>query len=412
MNKDSKQSIKYSFIMAPFYLIDNDDLLKAQLLNLNMQTDTNFEVVIPDPHYKKRSWLKDFCKDMKYKVKHFKHSSHSIVPRTFDYGIFNDAVLMSEGEKIITYQDWRFCHHKLIETLNEFEDFDYIGFKWQVSYLHSSESTSHLLSFMQKHHPNNIIDFSPEDSENMFKKGIFTDIKMNINIFDRFSCGTWGHYCIKRNLWLDVNGIDEVVTNTRHYGDLDFDIRLQNFYRLKNLKIEIPVIENAMVRIMHLKGNYFAGANVELDDLVNQDHKSCCFSKNSNINNLNMDFANDQDFTLYVVDKINKGEFSKLYSFPYLDSFVQNNKISKSCQDGRNKLDDEYSIIGFQCKKCNVVGETPYWYEKNSELRVEAMKNIGKYPYVIGRDLKKIDSFMNGKSFLEKIDILNSGIYN
>ena len=53
-------TVEFSFLMAPFYLIGDDELLKSQLLNLNNQTDKSFEVIIPDPHYSKRKWIKEF----------------------------------------------------------------------------------------------------------------------------------------------------------------------------------------------------------------------------------------------------------------------------------------------------------------------------------------------------------------
>ena len=34
-----RSEINYSFLMAPFYLIGDDELLKSQLLNLNNQMD-------------------------------------------------------------------------------------------------------------------------------------------------------------------------------------------------------------------------------------------------------------------------------------------------------------------------------------------------------------------------------------
>lgn len=387
MSSENKDAVKYSFIMAPFYLIGDDDLLKTQLLSLNMQTFQSFEVVIPDPHYKKRPWLIDFCKEnLKYNVKHFKFSATSIVPKSFDYGILNDAVLMSEGEKIITYQDWRFCNHRLLETIDKFENCDYVGFRWQILYLEDGTSP------ISAAHSKSTIDICLEDSNIMMSKGIFPDMEMEIDMSETFSCASWGHYCIKRSLWLDVNGIDEVATNTRHYADLDLEARLQYFYKSNNIEVKIPIIKNAMVRIMHYRGNFFGGSNIEIDEPINQSHKSCCFVKTGEMN--------DREFTLYVLEKIDSGDFSKLYSQPYSEGFILNNK--------NEKLDHEHSIIGFQCNKCKVIGETPHWYDKNSDLRTAAMKKIGIYPHIIGRDLKEIDSMIRNKDFNEKAAILNS----
>jgi hypothetical protein len=122
----------YSFVMAPFYLIGDDELLKSQLLNLNYQTDKSFEVVIPDPHYSKRKWLSEFVKTLQYNVVHFPYVINPNIPKTFDYGIFNNGVLMSSSNKIITFQDWRFCHPKIIKILKMFNSFKFVGFNLQI----------------------------------------------------------------------------------------------------------------------------------------------------------------------------------------------------------------------------------------------------------------------------------------
>lgn len=376
----------YSFVMAPFYLIGDDELLKSQLLNLNYQTDKSFEVVIPDPHYSKRRWLSEFVKTLHYNVVHFPYVVNPNIPKTFDYGIFNNGVLMSSTNKIITFQDWRFCHPKIIKILKMVNNFKFVGFNWQVLYKDDChKSTSHSA---------NTIPISIEDANVLYKDGIFNDLPWESTRVNTFHNSCWGHYCVNKNLWLAVNGIDEVATNTRHYADLDLNTRLQEYFKVKNLTIEIPMIKNVMVRVMHDKGQYFGGSNIPLDFKINENHKNCCF--------VNTGIMNDKAFVEYVVRKIDKKEYVKLYETKYSEEFVRNNN--------NDALDKSHATIGFQCLKCGLIGETPHWYEKSPRARIKSLTNIGIGKHKLGRDLNHLNNLIAGQSFEKKVEILNNYI--
>lgn len=376
----------YSFVMAPFYLIGDDELLKSQLLNLNYQTDKSFEVVIPDPHYSKRRWLSEFVKTLQYNVVHFPYVINPNIPKTFDYGIFNNGVLMSSSNKIITFQDWRFCHPKIIKILKMVNNFKFVGFNWQILYKDDCcKSTNH---------SKNTIPISIEDANVLYRDGIFNDLPWESTRVNTFHNSCWGHYCVNKNLWLAVNGIDEVATNTRHYADLDLNTRLQEYFRVKNIVIEIPMIKNVMVRIMHEKGQYFGGSNVSLDFNINENHKNCCF--------VNTGIMNDKAFMEYVVRKIDKKEYVKLYETKYSEEFVRNNN--------NDALDKSHATIGFQCLKCGLIGETPHWYEKSPRARIKSLTNIGIGKHKLGRDLNHLNNLIAGQSFEKKVEILNNYI--
>lgn len=391
MFEQKKCKADYSFIMAPFYLMDDDELLKSQLLNLNYQTDTLFEVIIPDPHYSKRTWLQDYVKNFKYNVSHFPYIPNLKTPKSFDYAIFNNAVLMSSSEKIITFQDWRYCHPKLIKILRQLTNFDFVGFNWQILYKDNCKG----MESDGKHitpHKKSTIPLTIQDAQNMYKNGIFPDIGWNSYRENTFDNSSWGHYCINKNLWLEVNGIDEVATNTRHYADLDLYARLNELYRRKNKIIDIPVVINVMVRIMHDKGKYLGGSNIPLEFEVNESHKKCCF--------INTDSMNDKDFMEYVVSNIYSGKFIKLYDIPYSHDFTSHN-TNKS-------LDMKHSTKGFQCKDCNLISETPHWYDKSPNARIKSLVNIGLGDNKLGRDLNILNGLIKNKSMLEKVNILNA----
>ena len=378
----------YSFVMAPFYLIGDDELLKSQLLNLNYQTDKSFEVVIPDPHYSKRAWLSEFVKTLQYNVVHFPYVINPNIPKTFDYGIFNNGVLMSSSNKIITFQDWRFCHPKIIKILKMVNNFKFVGFNWQVLYKDDCCKSNN--------HNKNVIDISKSDANKLYKDGIFNELPWEPTRVNTFHNSCWGHYCVNKDLWLAVNGIDEVATNTRHYADLDLNARLQEYFRVKNLVIEIPMIKNVMVRIMHDKGQYFGGSNVPLDCVVNQDHRKCCFDKEPNM------YVHDKQFMNYVVDKIAKKEYVKLYETKYSEEYVRNNKDES--------MDRDHATIGFQCSKCKLIGETPWWYNKSPSARIKSLTNVGIGKHKLGRDLNHLNNLIASQPFEKKVEILNNYI--
>ena len=399
----------FSFVMAPFYLIGDDDLMKTQLLNLNNQTNKSFEVIIPDPHYPKRNWISEFVKKLNYSVVHFPYVSNTMVPKIFDYCIFNNAVLMANSNKIITFQDWRFCHHSIVDLLLQFNQYDFVGFDWQISYKDKSclnpDQTHRIIDWQIPYKDNSclnpdpmhrIIDMNLKYSEILYKNGIFPKIKHEISFVKTFLNGSWGHYCINKHLWMLVNGIDEVATNINRYADIDLSARLNEFYKRNKKKIEIPMIKNVMTRIMHNKGGKILESNVTLPYKINDSHKECCFVIPS--------IMKDKLFVEYVVDKIQKKEFTKLYENKYSKKFIENNK---------NKLlDVKNSIIGFQCNSCKIIGETYKWYKKCPNSRVKSFIGIGSDKYKLGRNLIAINRCLSNKTFEEKVKILNESWYN
>jgi hypothetical protein len=241
-------------------------------------------------------------------------------------------------------------------------------------------------------HSKSTIPISIEDANVLYRDGKFNDLPWESTRVNTFHNSCWGHYCINKDLWLAVNGIDEVATNTRHYADLDLNTRLQEYFRVKKLVIEIPMIKNVMVRMMHDKGQYFGGSNIPLDFKINEDHKNCCF--------VNTGMMNDKAFVEYVVSKIDKKEYVKLYETKYSEDFVRSNN--------NYALDKNHATIGFQCLKCGLIGETPHWYEKSPNARIQSLTNIGIGKHKLGRDLNHLNVLMKNKTFEQKVNILNS----
>jgi hypothetical protein len=109
---------------------------------------------------------------------------------------------------------------------------------------------------------------------------------------------------------------------------------------------------------------------------------------------------NDKAFVEYVVSKIDKKEYVKLYETKYSEDFVRSNN--------NYALDKNHATIGFQCLKCGLIGETPHWYEKSPNARIQSLTNIGIGKHKLGRDLNHLNVLMKNKTFEQKVNILNS----
>lgn len=358
--------------MAPFYYTEDDILLKSQLKNLEFQKDKTFEVIIPDPHYKKRGYLESFVKNLSYNVVHYPYESNLQTPKSFDYGILNDASLMASSNKLVIFQDWRFCNVQLVQILKKFNNSWFIGFEWQ-----GYENTT-------------------PSGKKLYEEGVIPSFSCELTHTNTFHNSSWGNYCINKNLWLEINGIDEVATNTRHYADLDMNARLSKCYASKGWVPHIPMVKNGMFRLQHNKGQLFGNSHVPLDYEVNSSHLSCCF--------VNTGGMNDKQFTHYAFQKIQSGDFIKLYETPYSESFKRHN--------GNPALDSSLCTLGFQCRKCGVIAETPHWYEKSPDARIASMIGKGVGNIKLGRNLSNISVELNNQSFEKKVEILRSSWYD
>lgn len=366
--------------MAPYYLTENDLLLKSQLFNLNQQTKKHFEVIIPDPHYKKRGWIRDFADKFNYNVVHFPYVSNLKTPKMFDYSILNDAVLMSSTDKLITFQDWRYVHPNLCDILKLFDSMWFVGFQWQVCDLQD--------------HSKSTLPITVDEVKRMIGVGQYPSIPYEIKKIDSFQNPSWGHYCIDKKLWMQVNGVDEVVTNTKHYADLDLYCRLGELYRRKNWSIIVPMVKNVMVRMSHEKGNCFGGSHKPLDYEVNTNFRNCCLKNTGSMNCAKM-------FD-YTVDQIKSGEWIKLYQVPKTEGNKDPSHVST----------DRKTTIGTQCTKCGVIAETPHWYEKSPQERVKSLIGVGHGDIKLGRNLQTISDVIKDKPFEQKIKILRESWYN
>ena len=108
--------------------------------------------------------------------------------------------------------------------LAQFNKYDFVGFNWQVLYKDTFSVAGS--DGGKSHYQKSTIDINIKDAERLYKNGIFPKIKHEISFVKTFHNSCWGHYCINKDLWMLVNGIDEVATNTRHYADLDLNTRL------------------------------------------------------------------------------------------------------------------------------------------------------------------------------------------
>jgi hypothetical protein len=73
-------------------------------------------------------------------------------------------------------------------------------------------------------------------------------------------------------------------------------------------------------------------------------------------------------------------------------------------------MDKNHATIGFQCLKCKLIGETPWWYNKSPRARIKSLTNIGIGKHKLGRDLNHLNNLIAGQSFEKKVEILNNYI--
>ncbi len=380
MIESKKVDPKVSYIMATFFYVDG--LLESQLLNLNNQTNKNFEVVIVDPHFFKRD-ISSLVDKLSYNVIHVPFYANLKVPKCFDYSIFNNGFLLSNTEKVVIFQDWRYVHPNLTSLIIENYSYDFIDLYWQMPGPYYYNIFDNKVMNMEK--DDYVGDSSIDDIYGMLKNGDYVNIDIE-DLTNRDSFQSWGHYCINKSLWIEVNGIDEVSTNTKHYADLDINRRLNNYYNSRKKEINIKVYKNVMMRVGHSKhggGDEFrGGSHITLDYKYNKDHSNCNICSSKSLPGISHD-----DYYHHVIENVKNGNYYELYNSDDL-------------------------IIGFQCKKCNLIGEVPHWYEKIPSLREQALIGVGVGDYKLGRNLKTIQNKIENKTLSEKIDILKDSWYN
>jgi hypothetical protein len=369
-----------SYIMATFFYVDN--LLESQLLNLNNQSNKNFEVIIIDPHFFKRD-ISELVNKLDYNVIHVPFYPNLKVPKCFDYSIFNNGFLLANTEKVVIFQDWRYIHQELTNLIIQNYNYEFIDLYWQMPgpYYYNIFNDNMMDMETGEYVGNSSID----EISSMLKYGNYFNLDIE-ELPNRDVFQSWGHYCINKSLWIDVNGIDEVSTNTKHYADLDINRRLNNYYHNRKKEINIKVYKNVMMRVGHSKhggGDEFrGGSHITLDYKYNKDHSNCDVCSSKSLPGISHD-----DYYNHVIEHIKNNNYYELYN-------------------------NDDLIIGFQCKKCNLIGEVPHWYDKIPNLRDKSLVGVGVGDYKLGRNLKVIQDRIENKSLLEKVNILKDSWYD
>ena len=243
-----------SLLYPSSYILDDNALMRAQLLNLKRQSNQRFEVVIVDSHYeKRRDEVEKLRRELKFKVVHAPFDSDTSVPRDLDYSSWNQAALLATGDHVATFLDWRFASPCFVDVL-EFAAAHYPGHLidcgWEIL-----GKTGHSDIIQRQGNPHAL----PRTAAN------WSDERT-----DCYAC--YGNFCVGREVFLESGGIDEVFGSSYHFIDVEFATRMQN----RGLKCR--VIRNILWREWHddVKTQSVGFSPAEPRRRPNDNHRRCC----------------------------------------------------------------------------------------------------------------------------------------
>lgn len=371
-----------SYLMVPMYYVEG--LLESQLLNLSYQTNQNFEVIIVDPHYNKREKsLQKLFGYLKYNIVYSRYYPHPTIPKQYDYSLWNNCVLLSNTDSVTLFQDFRYSHPELTSffIINKEK---YLKIEWQVC--NGVETNIK--------NGNNFIDINKKDIQDMCLCGIYPE---SINIEKKSTIlNNWGHYIINKDLWIELNGIDEHITSLHHYADLDLNARMTNYYDLNEIDKTATTIKNAMIRVAHnrnlssskLTTKFRNGFSTEqFDNITKQPCKECS----------NLHLYGDINYFDYVIELVNSGKYTLIDRKPLCEKFKETNN---------DKLDKKNDFVVVQCNTCYTTSESQFWWIRTKNKKFKASIGIGCGKNKLGRNLSRINEDIQNISAKEKIEIL------
>lgn len=241
--------------MTPAFFYPEDWLLRAQLRCLSEQTFKDFDVLLVDPHYHKRTFYKQYGLN----IVHVPYVPDLKAARKLDCAVFNAAYLYSESPKIVRYSCWRFVRPNFTQICvdsNMSVDF----------YFHNVEPPTRDSMHVVTNHDARIWDMQSDEvhwdkiptkaGQPGASWGSDSDKDAKPTIFP-LNC--YGNYMVPRDEWLRLNGADEVIFNSEHWEDQDFCNRAH--------RAGIPAWRKAgiMVRLHHMYGGHSGRANIVPD---------------------------------------------------------------------------------------------------------------------------------------------------
>jgi hypothetical protein len=259
--------------MTPAFKVGEGDwLLRAQLRCLSEQKFKDFDVVIIDPHYKKRvGYMGELAERYKLNLVHIPYRPNQRVASRLDCAVFNAPYLFSESPRIVRYSCWRFVRPDFTRICVESKtnvDFRFHSIQ-QPNFSGKDDSSD-------TNHPRNIWDTGTDQVNwhNIPTKagmggatwGADADVDAPKTLMP---LNAYGNYCVSRKDWLSINGTDEVFTRTAHYEDMDFTLRAQN----SGIKCERKA--HVLYRLSHNYGTHSGRSNEPTDHPLTKNCPEC-----------------------------------------------------------------------------------------------------------------------------------------
>jgi len=357
--------------MTPSFLMEGDNLLRAQLRCLSEQEFKDFDVLLVDSHYQKRKgYMPELAEKYKLNLVHVPYTPNLRIAKRLDCAIFNAPYCYSESPKIVRYSCWRFVKPHFTKICAESKtsvDF----------YFHNVEPPTR-----DRMHPvtNHDAGVWPMTGDTVNWDLIPTragkpgaswgsdsdrDAKPTV-----FPLNCYGNYMVPREEWMRLNGCDEAIFSSEHWEDQDFCRRAHT--------AGIPAWRkaHAMYRMHHLYGGFGGRANILPD--YGELRKIC--------------------------PKCEAVEYTQRPDRRELKRRMANGDLLTFNQG-----------MVWVCKDCLYCG--PVFHADEGEyaekLRKREITRSNILPSVlIGRNLRILAADMDGKSLPEKVEIFNDSYSN
>lgn len=266
--------------MTPSFYDPDHMLLRTQLRCLSTQTCDDFGVILVDPHYRKRRLVvPELAEIYNLAITHVPYEPSTNVAKVLDCAIFNAAYCYSRSPRIVRYSCYRFVTPDFVEqlmTAPPLVNADMYSFNVGPCMLEERERQA---GNMVEHRKHEIVwnfesdevnwdaipdrpgvdiqgNYLGDPSLSLARWGPLSEIEMGVGPVP-LNC--YGNIMWWRENWLDLNGTEEVITNTAHWEDIDFDTRA-------NLSGQQAVrIPRLMYRLYHQHGGFSQRSNVEVD---------------------------------------------------------------------------------------------------------------------------------------------------
>lgn len=246
--------------MSPSFLMEGDNLLRAQLRCLSEQEFKDFDVLLIDCHYiKRKDYIPELAEKYKLNIVHVPYCPNLNVAKRLDCAIFNAPYLFSESRNIVRYSCWRFVRPNFTKICAESKIA--VDFRF-----HNVEPPSRDRMHPVTNHDAEVWPMSGDEVRwdriptRSGRPGASWGPDSDCDAAaSTFPLNAYGNYMVPRSEWMRLNGCDEVIFSSEHWEDQDFCNRAH--------RAGIPCSRRShiMYRLHHLYGGHAGRANIPPD---------------------------------------------------------------------------------------------------------------------------------------------------